>query len=449
MNLTSFPPELVGHILSFDVSDVDLRSLWTCGSLRLQHLMSKGMTRFSRVSKEKRSRGALPPFLKNCTSLRFLSIERRDTEQSTWAADAEVLMSLAPSLGELDFRCYSAVAFLTYHKASSPTDSSSSPSDASNSSDTSIQPSGDVLSSLANLHTLKFMRDERITLSIIKRLPQNLSCLSMSLKFSFDETTEEMLAALPRSLLSLEILGVATVMPSLYILLPPNLTRLVFFPSMHPIGDECKRLPRSITHLEFQYSTVGFSSIQSLPPGLRHLTAPICQEKCLDIINDLPKTLTSLSVDDKHPLSLPGIRRLQEALPLLSSLTCGVKLSKVRKGELPSSLTYLSVKISIGPIQWNVLPPGLQHFVVRCTPKPHTAKVMATIRLKHLHTLEFQCSDPNISEWSFPKSITRLVVNGAPFDFGLPQDFRSEILCRRFKDHTMSNWIKNVSNRFY
>lgn len=448
MNFEALTPELVGLILSFDVTDDDLRNLWLCGSRRLQHRITKGLTRFSRVSKQRFSRAALPSFLQDCTALRFLSLYRDSGTFHAGVSDFKILMAVSNTLSELHLNCPGSILLLDASYSS--TGSSALKATSPTSSDP-LPPRENRISSFTALHTLKLRATELLAPWIVALFPRELTSLSMALNHESKKFNSELIAALPPHLQILDIPGRCTMSEPQYASLPASLTHLSIEPMLFPSEAEIQALPRKITHLELRGSgtvdCLTTSRCHALPVGLLSLAAPIAQASCLDVFKSLPELITRLSFSDQHPLSLAGLRGLATALPYLSSLTCSVNIYKTRKGDFPPSLTHLSLYCALGPIQWDCLPPGLLHLKIRSMGRPFYAKALASIKLAHLRTFEFDCMHPYLPQWTFPRTLTRLVVNESPFDFGVPSDWDSEILVPRFVQHVRQSHARRLERK--
>lgn len=251
--LSDLASDVLGQILAYDGITHKAIVLWICGDHRLQRALSLGVTRLEIQSAVVFENRRVPECIAHMTSIKEFSLSANEILLHGRIPISYTLEHLPLSLRKLELRLlplpeqkYTFLKSIRYNGALVTLKSSHETFDA-------------FLSNLEkrdSLETLILMINHELVASNVARLPKNLTRLRVCLQLFDVPDLSPLAAALPRSLLHLEI--DALKFPSSPMLhrsffkeLPPSLLSLTFhIDKLTVYIDALSTLPRSLTAVQ-------------------------------------------------------------------------------------------------------------------------------------------------------------------------------------------------------
>lgn len=411
-NLATLPPELVGLILGFDDSSAAVIPLWTCGSSLLNRQIAKGVTRFVyRSGKESH----FPSLLFHLTALRSLSITVSLSHRSPLFNDVfypkafEILQTLRATLEELDLQFLRAIELIF-------------PRHSPLRCFPHIMTPPEVVHPYPRLQRLSAAGSNEALPPIEHLLLPSLTSLKTHLSERY-KLNLPFVESLPPSLLSLSTSSSAVLSTEIATALPPTLTSLSWKVSVSVSIETLLALPASITTLKLM-SGGSAEEFAALPSNLRSLNSRIYTTVPLEeSVKSLPNSLTWLKIrgywsQGNNPLSLVTLQNLPRTI---TTLECLLRLSLLREGFLPQTLTSLTAVHTSEPKSMlpSALPASLKHLALRVYPntaKPIPAKSQRYPSNLTSLSIEIGPTDFSIALFQFPLNVRRMVVNKRLFD---------------------------------
>lgn len=343
LSLAFLPPFILDAILRSDSSSISTLQLWLTGNRTLQSKLAAGVTKIDLRDQREYSASQFPILLGSLRALRELTIDKSHTMIYSQKL-AQNVRRLPTTLRKLTLRVQNSHNVLFPFTASN---SEESAIDHSNTDHTPLSTgNGTFATAFPCLETLELSIQEVWTKGHFDLLPPSITCL-LGVKLPKDADMR-FSSALPRQLLTFEVYGRSTILPSFWPQLPPNLTRIkVNFDTTIPNDadssiylDTARSLPRSLTEFKGD-SYSSFVDIAGLPSSLKTL-----------------KTRWLHGFDPKKPFpiaqQLPNLQHFSADLltpQLLQVLPSNVQIihsrwfdDQIESKHWPSSLTKLNVR---------------------------------------------------------------------------------------------------------
>lgn len=439
-SLATLDPQILGLILSYRSVSYASLPLWICGNKSLQRKLSLGVTRVVLKNRLEGEVPSFPSFLIYLRNLRKLSIKRSNlkirNEHQVW----KIVRRLSPTLQRLSLeyrhnRCHfykddsetrntfldlGALLDSAYQNSSPEASTCSKPTiDVLDASDWTIGAAFPLLSKF------KLCGDQlSSSLDIAPLLTPTLTSFDYEFPTRRYIAFEAFIDCLPVSLLRLRLRGIPAELESTTWVskLPPNLISLTCsFPiasmvETHAV-DIARRLPRSITHLNFSLSW-GIPLPQLLAPQDFSLLPPAIQSFPLSSTNDLSGSSDCPAIlerfesirefgDDMFSdfeLKMDAIPRLPASIRCLHIRT---DITDATPNSWPAQLRSLQLVLTGDVIPRNAFPSHLLHLSI----EQGTASLnMADISFLPRTLLKLDCpiADLDDETLAFPPNLTVL-----------------------------------------